>query len=127
MRSFGWRMPFYVSAVPGLLIAVLILFLMKEPARGASDAKPRAELGRRSGGPSTAHAISLADQCAVSVRHAGDGGDDVFAGRDFGVDAELSAAVGILAEHGGADAGRRLRRRRGWAARRLADGWRSAG
>jgi MFS family permease len=35
--KYGWRMPFYVSAVPGMLVAFLILFLMKEPARGASD------------------------------------------------------------------------------------------
>jgi MFS transporter, Spinster family, sphingosine-1-phosphate transporter len=34
---YGWRMPFYVSAVPGFLIAALILFLMREPKRGASD------------------------------------------------------------------------------------------
>ena len=36
---WGWRMPFYVSAVPGLLIAALILIFLHEPARGASDAK----------------------------------------------------------------------------------------
>jgi MFS family permease len=35
--KFGWRVPFYVSAVPGFLIAVLIFFWMKEPERGASD------------------------------------------------------------------------------------------
>ncbi len=35
--KYGWRMPFYVSAVPGLLVALLILFLMKEPARGQTD------------------------------------------------------------------------------------------
>jgi MFS family permease len=34
---FGWRMPFYVSAAPGFLIAVLIFFWMREPRRGASD------------------------------------------------------------------------------------------
>ena len=34
---YGWRMPFYVSAVPGILIAVLILLLMKEPKRGGSE------------------------------------------------------------------------------------------
>ena len=34
---YGWRMPFYVSAVPGVVIALLILFLMKEPERGASE------------------------------------------------------------------------------------------
>jgi MFS family permease len=41
---YGWRMPFYVSAVPGFLIAVLILLLMKEPARGGSDALPAVDL-----------------------------------------------------------------------------------
>ncbi len=50
---WGWRMPFYVSAVPGLLIAALIFFLLHEPARGASDAKPTGREHR-------AHAISLA-------------------------------------------------------------------
>jgi sugar phosphate permease len=35
--KFGWRVPFYVSAVPGFLIAALIFFLMKEPERGGSD------------------------------------------------------------------------------------------
>jgi predicted MFS family arabinose efflux permease len=38
--KYGWRMPFYVSAVPGLIVALLILLLMKEPVRGATDAKP---------------------------------------------------------------------------------------
>jgi MFS family permease len=40
---FGWRMPFYVSAVPGLLIAVLIFVFLREPERGASDADAGAE------------------------------------------------------------------------------------
>jgi MFS family permease len=34
---FGWRVPFYVSAGPGVLIALLIWFFMKEPKRGATD------------------------------------------------------------------------------------------
>ena len=38
---WGWRMPFYVSAVPGLLIAVLIWIFLREPARGASDGTTR--------------------------------------------------------------------------------------
>jgi MFS transporter, Spinster family, sphingosine-1-phosphate transporter len=33
----GWRMSFIVSAIPGVIIALLIAFLMKEPARGASQ------------------------------------------------------------------------------------------
>ena len=35
--KFGWRMPFYVSAVPGLLMAILVLLMVREPARGASE------------------------------------------------------------------------------------------
>jgi predicted MFS family arabinose efflux permease len=41
--KYGWRMPFYVSAAPGFIIAVLIFFFMREPARGASDIKPKVE------------------------------------------------------------------------------------
>ena len=33
----GWRMSFIVSAVPGAIIALLIAFFMKEPARGESQ------------------------------------------------------------------------------------------
>jgi len=33
----GWRMSFIVSAVPGVVIALLIALFMKEPARGASQ------------------------------------------------------------------------------------------
>jgi predicted MFS family arabinose efflux permease len=40
---FGWRFPFYVSAAPGILVALLILFLVKEPKRGASDRRPRGQ------------------------------------------------------------------------------------
>ncbi|NYF80828.1 spinster family MFS transporter [Granulicella arctica] len=41
---YGWRMPFYVSAVPGVVVALLILFFMKEPKRGASEVeKPKLE------------------------------------------------------------------------------------
>jgi predicted MFS family arabinose efflux permease len=46
--KWGWRMPFYVSAVPGMTIALLILFFMREPARDAasSDAshKPKFDM-----------------------------------------------------------------------------------
>jgi MFS family permease len=36
-EHYGWRHAFIVSAVPGVIIALLILFFMKEPARGASQ------------------------------------------------------------------------------------------
>ena len=45
-EHYGWRMSFIVSAVPGTLIALLIAFFMKEPARGASQQeKARLEKG----------------------------------------------------------------------------------
>ena len=33
----GWRMSFIVSAIPGAILALLILFFMREPERGASQ------------------------------------------------------------------------------------------
>ncbi len=36
-EKLGWRMSFILSAVPGALLALLILFFMKEPDRGASQ------------------------------------------------------------------------------------------
>jgi MFS transporter, Spinster family, sphingosine-1-phosphate transporter len=36
-EHYGWRMSFVVSAIPGAIIALLILFFMREPARGASQ------------------------------------------------------------------------------------------
>ena len=51
---YGWRMPFYVSAVPGFLIALLVWLFVKEPERGAADAKP--DPGTRE---AVAHAVSL--------------------------------------------------------------------
>lgn len=38
-QSHGWRSAFYVSAIPGVLIALVILFMMREPARGESDTR----------------------------------------------------------------------------------------
>ena len=43
--KYGWRMPFYVSAVPGMIIGVLMLFFLKEPKRGASEAAAKPATG----------------------------------------------------------------------------------
>ena len=51
--KYGWRMPFYVSAVPGMLVAFLILFLMKEPARGATDTSAEVALEPKTKGVGT--------------------------------------------------------------------------
>ncbi len=53
---FGWRMPFLVSAAPGILIAILILVFLKEPARGSSD--------------SANHISNAADQASLDAPHA---------------------------------------------------------
>lgn len=34
---YGWRAPFYVAAVPGLIVAILLWMFLREPARGSSD------------------------------------------------------------------------------------------
>jgi MFS family permease len=44
-EHFGWRASFVVSAVPGIILALLIAVLMKEPARGASQ-REKAHLER---------------------------------------------------------------------------------
>jgi MFS family permease len=35
--AYGWRAPFFVCSIPGLVIAALYIFFGKEPVRGASD------------------------------------------------------------------------------------------
>ena len=36
-ERYGWRNPFYVAAVPGVLIALAFWFFVREPERGAAD------------------------------------------------------------------------------------------
>jgi predicted MFS family arabinose efflux permease len=36
-QAYGWRMPFYVTAAPGLLVVLLAWIFLREPARGASE------------------------------------------------------------------------------------------
>jgi predicted MFS family arabinose efflux permease len=37
-EHFGWRIGFFVAGVPGLLLALLLMFTVAEPTRGAADA-----------------------------------------------------------------------------------------
>ena len=46
-QAYGWRVPFYVAALPGLLLVVLVWALMQEPARGASEHDAPARLDPR--------------------------------------------------------------------------------
>src|SRR6202050_3835227 len=36
-ERYGWRMPFYVAAAPGVLIALAFWLFVREPQRGAAD------------------------------------------------------------------------------------------
>jgi MFS transporter, Spinster family, sphingosine-1-phosphate transporter len=36
-QHYGWRAPFFIAALPGILIAAAFWFLVKEPARGSAD------------------------------------------------------------------------------------------
>jgi MFS family permease len=36
-QAYGWKVPFYVAAAPGLLVVVLVWIFLREPARGASE------------------------------------------------------------------------------------------
>ncbi len=40
-QAHGWRAPFYVAAGPGLLLAVLVIPLLREPQRGAQEPPAR--------------------------------------------------------------------------------------
>jgi len=38
--AYGWRVAFFALGLPGLLIALLVLFTLVEPRRGAAEAQP---------------------------------------------------------------------------------------
>ncbi len=46
-QAHGWRSAFYVSAIPGLLLALAILFFMREPQRGGTDSAAEKEQGSK--------------------------------------------------------------------------------
>ncbi len=47
-HAYGWRKAFIASAIPGALIALLILFFMREPQRAGSQEKGGADLDKAS-------------------------------------------------------------------------------
>lgn len=38
-QNYGWRAAFFVAGIPGLCVAALVYFTVREPARGLSDTK----------------------------------------------------------------------------------------
>jgi predicted MFS family arabinose efflux permease len=41
-HSYGWRATLLAASIPGIVLALVLLFTMREPVRGASDHKARA-------------------------------------------------------------------------------------
>ncbi|MCI4643178.1 MAG: MFS transporter [Hyphomonadaceae bacterium] len=41
---YGWRVAFFVAGIPGLVLAVLVWFTVREPERGASEARRTDEI-----------------------------------------------------------------------------------
>ncbi len=83
-HAYGWRKAFIASAIPGALIALLILFFMKEPERVESEEREgwSCRQGRRA---------FAAEEQGVPELDFGVCGGDLFAGRNFVVDAFLFA------------------------------------
>jgi MFS family permease len=70
-QYYGWRMAFFMAAVPGLLVAFLIALMLREPARTKRDFAPPPKLKALLGdiwqnGPLLNTAIGMA-YCAVVV------------------------------------------------------------
>ncbi len=114
----GWRMAFIASAVPGAVIALLILFFMREPERAEAKDKKESGEGLRD---------VAAEEQGVSGVDSGICGGDVFAGRDFVVDAVVPASRGGLLDGGGGGVMGPIIVVAGWVGRCWADGWRSGG
>ncbi len=55
---YGWRMSFTASAVPGAIIALLILIFMKEPSRTTDASDVNLVAVKTSGISTRAHALS---------------------------------------------------------------------
>lgn len=45
--AFGWRMPFFLAVVPGLLLALVLYVRFEEPARGQRESEPPPPPGAR--------------------------------------------------------------------------------
>jgi MFS family permease len=50
-KHYGWRTAFFAVGAPGVLLALLVLLLVREPRRGRFDAKPAGESGHAPGIP----------------------------------------------------------------------------
>ena len=83
----GWRMSFISSAVPGVLVALLILFFMREPQRTGAAREGEDGQGERAVAGEEPSLPDLDSRVCCG---------DVFAGRNLVVDAVVSASRGRL-------------------------------
>jgi MFS family permease len=74
-QAYGWRSGFYFFGAAGMLLALVLFFVLREPRRGASESTPPAPEPREAFGPSLAKIVSapavpllmLAFVCANSI------------------------------------------------------------
>jgi predicted MFS family arabinose efflux permease len=64
---YGWRAAFVIFGAPGLLLALLIRFTLKEPTRGAFDLAERRDSSDASGGEPPRMSVASALRFLVSV------------------------------------------------------------
>jgi predicted MFS family arabinose efflux permease len=67
-QVYGWRMAFVLAGIPGLILALLIRFTLREPVRGAMDTVPD---GAAKSVPGTSTLIQVATRLfrAPTIRH----------------------------------------------------------
>jgi MFS family permease len=84
--KFGWRAPFYVGAIPGILLALLLL-LIPEPPLGQFD-----DAAHKAPERDTLKGLIRNPAFLTPDRHSRNGDDDVCPGWTAGVDAHLPAS-----------------------------------
>ena len=93
-ERYGWRTPFLVGAIPGLLIAAAYALFATEPVRGASEEGAEAGWHATSRGGEMIAKFSWAIcKSGVSVCDARHGDAGVCDGWDFDLDANLSTSL----------------------------------
>lgn len=72
--SYGWRSAFFVAAIPGLIVAAIVFFVLREPVRGVADrlglqqVEPTADLAASaSASTSTVEEVSEAEVFRLGV------------------------------------------------------------
>ena len=102
-QYLNWRMAFFIVGLPGVLVAIALKLIVKEPPRGHSEiaGPPGPAGGRDAGGDRHAAGAQLRQEIAYEVRELG-----IVGRRIFGTWSFLNMALGVtLASFAGYGAG----------------------